>query len=77
MHIIFHTSLYVEHVTYQQKFSPVTPGFCMLAVAQRDFFLTEVLFFHEPPQSPIVGVSDIGQVSTAMSSTYFKLFLST
>ena len=69
--------MYVEHVTYQQKFSPVTPGFCMLAVAQQDFFLTEVLIFHEPPESPIVGANDIGQVSTATSSTYFKVFLST
>ena len=74
MLIIFHTNVYVEHVTYQQKFSPVTPGFCMLAVAQQVFFLTEVLFVHEPPESPIVGVSDIGQVSTAQTSINFKYF---
>ena len=37
----------------------------MLTVAQQDFFLTEVLFFHEPPESPIEGASDIGQVSMA------------
>ena len=43
----------------------------------RIFFLTEVLFFREPPESPIVGASDIGQVYTATSSTYFKVFLST
>ena len=38
------------------------------------FFLTEVLFVHEPPESPIVGVSDIGQVSTAQTSINFKYF---
>ena len=40
----------------------------------RIFFLAEVLFFREPPESPIVGASDIGQVSTAKRSTYFKYF---
>ena len=55
----------------------MTPDFYMLVVAQQDFFLTEVLFFHKPPESSIMGVSDIGQVSTAMSTTYFKVFLST
>jgi hypothetical protein len=43
----------------------------------RIYFLIEVLFFHEPLESLIVGSSDIGQVSTAMSSTDFKVFLST
>ena len=66
--------MYVKHVTNQQYFLPVTPGFWMLAVAQHDFFLTEVLFFCKPPESPIMGVSDIGQVSIAKNGLYFKLF---
>jgi hypothetical protein len=56
------------------EFLPGHQVFGMLTVAQQDFFLNEVLFFHEPPESPIVGASDIGQVSTAKSSIHFKYF---
>ncbi len=49
--------------------------FLLAGIASNGFFpLNEVLFYHETPVSPIVGASDIGQVSTAKSSTYFKYF---
>ena len=38
----------------------------------RIFSSRRFYFFHEPPVSPIMGASDIGQVSTAKSSIYFK-----
>ncbi len=66
----------VLQVTHQLDFLPVTPGFCMLVFAQMNVFITEVLFFCEPPMSPIGGgeASDIGQVSMAKSSIHFKYF---
>ena len=66
------TRMDVWHVTHQLKFSPVTPGFYILVLAQMDFFHTEVLLFHKPPVSPIMGASDKSQVSTVKSSIYFK-----
>jgi hypothetical protein len=45
------------------EFLPGHQVFDMLTMAQQEFFLHEVLFFHEPPESPIVGARGIGQVS--------------
>jgi hypothetical protein len=53
----------MSHIS--QNILPGHQVFGMLTVAQQDFFLNKVLFFHEPPKSPIMGASDIGQVSTA------------
>ena len=39
---LIHTIMYVEHVTNQLESLPAQPGFCMLAGAWQDFFLTEV-----------------------------------
>ena len=49
----------------QLEFLPMTPGFLHAGIGANGFFPTKVLFFHEPPVSTIVGVSDIGQASTA------------
>ena len=50
--------------------------FLHAGIGSTGFFLTEVLFFHEPPESPIVGASDIGQVS-AYTCKLHKLPLGT
>ena len=38
--------------------------------SHRIFFLTEVLLFHEHTGSPVVGASDVSQVSTYPFSRY-------
>ena len=45
---LIHTIMYVEYVTNQLEFLPAPTGFCLLKWAWRDYFLTEVLFFHKP-----------------------------
>ncbi len=52
----------------QQEFFTCDTRFLYAGIGSKDFFLTEVLFIHEPSESPIMGVCDIGQVSTAKSS---------
>ena len=69
-----HTSMDVWHVTNQLEFFSCDTRFCMLVLAKRISFLIKVLLFHKPPEFPIVGASDIGQVCMAKSSIYFKYF---
>ena len=69
-----YTSMDVWHVMHQLEFSPVTPGFCILVLAQMDFFLAEVLFSLSHLCLQFVGASDIDQVSTAKNSIYSKYF---
>jgi hypothetical protein len=54
--------MYVKNVTNQPDFLPVTPGAGMLALDQQDFCPHRGSIFCEPPESPNVGVSDMGQV---------------
>ena len=46
--------------------------FLHAGIGSKDFFLTEVSFFHESTEIPIMVASDIGPVSMAKSSIYFK-----
>jgi hypothetical protein len=58
--------MYVVHVMTQLKFFTCDTRFLNAGTGSTGrFFLTEVLFIREPPESPIVGASDIGQLSTA------------
>ena len=62
----------VWHVTHQLELFFCDIRFLHAGIGSKDFFLTEVLCFHEPPMSPIVGVSDIDQVYIAKSSIHLK-----
>ena len=71
-----HTSMGVWHVTPQLEFLPVTPGFCMLILAQMDFFPHWGFIF--PWATCVSNHADEWHrpVSMAKSRIYFKHFYS-
>ena len=71
IHIYYHGCMRCQA---SARIVTLTQGFLHAAIGSKDFSLTEVLLFHEPLESPIMGASEIGQVFTSKSSIYFKYF---